>query len=212
VKHLLQKACPILPAADVQATLAEQSSAYLRVAQIEEAHAAMQKAHEGGRISEVQDRDWKMRQFYVWDPNRQSAALRPIRRSGQGGGMKREMPEQDRRRARRPGLCRAGLALMLAALASALGGGPARAKSCTVDLDEVKIIRKEILDLVKGNLRVDGDRAAAVKRKYGDALKGGPLTLDPNDFKGLLSLKGKPSPAAIQDLLGRVQSIIASCQ
>jgi catechol 2,3-dioxygenase-like lactoylglutathione lyase family enzyme len=107
MQHLLQKACPILPAADIQATLAwyadklgftvggdwgdygivhrdsvelhfwkcedralaEQSSAYLRVADIDAVHAHMLKAAEGGRISQVQDRAWKMREFYVWDPN-----------------------------------------------------------------------------------------------------------------------------------------------
>jgi catechol 2,3-dioxygenase-like lactoylglutathione lyase family enzyme len=105
--HLLQKACPILPAPDVPATLAwyrdklgfavggdwgdygivhrdsvelhfwkcadralaEQSSAYLRVADIDKLHAEMHKASEGGRISQVEDRAWKMREFYIWDPN-----------------------------------------------------------------------------------------------------------------------------------------------
>jgi catechol 2,3-dioxygenase-like lactoylglutathione lyase family enzyme len=107
MKHLLQKACPILPASDIGATLAwyrdklgftiggdwgdygivhrdsvelhfwkctdrniaEHSSAYLRVADADGARAAMLRAGEGGRISEVGDRPWKMREFYVWDPN-----------------------------------------------------------------------------------------------------------------------------------------------
>ncbi|MFI5011845.1 MAG: hypothetical protein ACHQAY_05825 [Hyphomicrobiales bacterium] len=101
---------------------------------------------------------------------------------------------------------------MLAFLAPAFVDGAAKARSCTVDLDEVQLIRKEILDLVKSNMRVDADRAGAVKRKYGDALKGGPINLDPSDFKGILSFKGKLSPALVQDLLARVQNIIASCQ
>ena len=86
------------------------------------------------------------------------------------------------------------------------------ARTCTVDLDEVQLIRKEILDLVKGGVRVDADKAGAVKRKYGDVLKGGSVAVDPNDFKGLFSMKGKPSPTLVRDLLARLQNIIASCQ
>jgi hypothetical protein len=100
----------------------------------------------------------------------------------------------------------------LALLAPAFAMSAAAARTCAVDLDEVQLIRKEILDLVKSNIRLDAERAGTVKRKYGDALKGGPVTVDPNDFKGILSLKGKPSPALVQDLLARVQTIIASCQ
>jgi hypothetical protein len=104
----------------------------------------------------------------------------------------------------------AGAAFLTAGLV--LFGGSAQAKTCTVDLDEIQLLRKEILDLVKSNAHVDADRATAVKRKYGDALKGGTVTVDPNDFKGILSLKGKPSPAVVQDLLARLQNIIASCE
>lgn len=90
--------------------------------------------------------------------------------------------------------------------------GSAQAKTCTVDLDEVQVLRKEILDIVKSNMHLDKDRAAAAKRKLGDALKGGEVTVDPNDFKGIISLKGKPSPAVVQDVLARLQNIIASCE
>ena len=91
-------------------------------------------------------------------------------------------------------------------------GSSAQAKTCTVDLDEVQVLRKEILDIVKSNMHVDKDRAAAAKRKLGDALKGGEVTVDPNDFKGIVSLKGKPSPAVVQDVLARLQNVIASCR
>jgi hypothetical protein len=105
------------------------------------------------------------------------------------------------------------LAVSFAALsAPSLFVGSAHARTCTVDLDDIQLIRKEILDLVKSNMHLDSDRVGAVKRKYGDVLKGGSVAVDPNDFKGLLSLKGKPSPAAVKDLLARVQNIIASCQ
>ncbi|MBW0004030.1 MAG: hypothetical protein JO216_11125 [Hyphomicrobiales bacterium] len=96
-------------------------------------------------------------------------------------------------------------------LALALGGS-AQAKTCSVDLDEVQTLRKEILDIAKSNLHVDKDRAAAAKRKLGDALNGGQVSVDPNDLKGIISLKGKPSPAVMQDVLARLQNIIASCQ
>jgi hypothetical protein len=95
-------------------------------------------------------------------------------------------------------------------LAGVFLAGPVHAKTCTVDLDDVQLIRKEILDLVKGSAHVDADNA--VKRKYGDLLKGGSAPFDPNDLKGLFSMKGKPSPALVKDLLARLQNIIASCQ
>jgi hypothetical protein len=90
--------------------------------------------------------------------------------------------------------------------------GGAQARTCTVDLDDVELIRKEVLDILKSNVHLDADRAGAVKRKYGDILKGGSVAVDPNDFKGLLSMKSKPSPALVKDLLARLQNIMASCQ
>jgi hypothetical protein len=96
-------------------------------------------------------------------------------------------------------------------LALALGGS-AQAKTCTVDLDEVLALRKEILDIAKSNVHVDKDRAAAAKRKLGDALNGGQVSVDANDLKGIVSLKAKPSPGVVQDVVARLQNIIASCQ
>jgi catechol 2,3-dioxygenase-like lactoylglutathione lyase family enzyme len=48
---------------------AENTSAYFRLDDIEGLHQSMLKAKEGGRIGEVQDRPWGMREFYVWDPD-----------------------------------------------------------------------------------------------------------------------------------------------
>ncbi len=48
---------------------AENTSAYVRPDDIHALHAEMAGAAEGGRISEVADRDWGMREFYVWDPD-----------------------------------------------------------------------------------------------------------------------------------------------
>jgi hypothetical protein len=128
----------------------------------------------------------------------------------EGGGMRIGRSHRIVNVARRAAL--AAAFAVSALLASAALGGAAYARTCTVDLDDVQLIRKEILDLVKSNMHLDADRAGAVKRKYGDLLKGGSVDLDPNDFKGILSMKGKPSPALLRDLLARVQNIIASCQ
>jgi len=49
--------------------IAENTSAYLRVDDVDGMHAALENAHDGGRISEVADRAWGMREFYVWDPD-----------------------------------------------------------------------------------------------------------------------------------------------
>ncbi|MCJ2083990.1 bleomycin resistance protein [Methylobacterium sp. J-090] len=49
-------------------TIAENTSAYIRVTDIESVRAGLEAAAEGGRISPVQTREWGMREFYVWDP------------------------------------------------------------------------------------------------------------------------------------------------
>jgi len=49
--------------------IAEMTSAYIRPDDIDAVHAGMQGAAEGGRISEVVERDWGMREFYIWDPD-----------------------------------------------------------------------------------------------------------------------------------------------
>jgi uncharacterized glyoxalase superfamily protein PhnB len=47
--------------------IAENTSAYIRVNDIEGVHRTMRRAAEGGKITEPQDRDWGMREFYVID-------------------------------------------------------------------------------------------------------------------------------------------------
>jgi catechol 2,3-dioxygenase-like lactoylglutathione lyase family enzyme len=49
--------------------VAEMTSAYIRPDDIDAVHASMQGAAEGGRISAPLDREWGMREFYVWDPD-----------------------------------------------------------------------------------------------------------------------------------------------
>ncbi|MDQ0507019.1 bleomycin resistance protein [Xanthobacter agilis] len=49
--------------------IAEATSVYVRVDDIDAMRAELERAADGGRISEVADRDWGMREFYVWDPD-----------------------------------------------------------------------------------------------------------------------------------------------
>ena len=49
--------------------IAEHTSAYFRVDDIDGLHATLAGANDGGRLSEVADRVWGMREFYVTDPD-----------------------------------------------------------------------------------------------------------------------------------------------
>ena len=49
--------------------IAEHTSAYFRVDDLDALHATLAGANDGGRLSEVADRAWGMREFYVWDPD-----------------------------------------------------------------------------------------------------------------------------------------------
>jgi len=49
--------------------IAENTSAYIRVDDVDAVQGGMSGAADGGRISPVTDRDWGMREFYVWDPD-----------------------------------------------------------------------------------------------------------------------------------------------
>src|SRR5207253_2147845 len=60
--------------------------------------------------------------------------------------------------------------------------------------------------------QIEPGRAAAAQKKYMQALQnGGSISIDPADLKGIVSLKGKPSKAAVRQLLARVQKIFESC-
>ena len=48
--------------------IAENTSAYIRVTDVDTVWNGLGAAAEGGRISPVQTREWGMREFYVWDP------------------------------------------------------------------------------------------------------------------------------------------------
>ncbi len=49
--------------------VAESTSAYFRVDDIDALHAMLAGANEGGTLSEPADRQWGMREFYVTDPD-----------------------------------------------------------------------------------------------------------------------------------------------
>lgn len=49
--------------------IAEATSAYIRVENIDALHSTMCGNANGGRMSVPEDRDWGMREFYVWDPD-----------------------------------------------------------------------------------------------------------------------------------------------
>jgi len=49
--------------------IAEHTSAYFNVDDVDALHATLSEANDGGRLSEVADRPWGMREFYVWDPD-----------------------------------------------------------------------------------------------------------------------------------------------
>ena len=49
--------------------IAENTSAYIRVDDVDGLRPQLAKAAEGGRISPVESREWGMREFYVWDPS-----------------------------------------------------------------------------------------------------------------------------------------------
>jgi len=49
--------------------IAENSGAYFRVDDVEAVFSSMTQAADGGRISAPRDREWGMREFYVWDPD-----------------------------------------------------------------------------------------------------------------------------------------------
>jgi catechol 2,3-dioxygenase-like lactoylglutathione lyase family enzyme len=49
--------------------IAEHTSAYFGVDDIDGLHASLAAANDGGALSEVADREWGMREFYVTDPD-----------------------------------------------------------------------------------------------------------------------------------------------
>ncbi|MGQ0446346.1 MAG: bleomycin resistance protein [Beijerinckiaceae bacterium] len=48
--------------------IAENTSAFIRVRDIGEVHRQLSAASDGGKVSELQSREWGMREFCIWDP------------------------------------------------------------------------------------------------------------------------------------------------
>ena len=103
--------------------------------------------------------------------------------------------------------------ISLAAAAAILAVSAAQARTCTVEVEDLQQIKAGAMALVAQNVSLDGDKAARAERKIRQALQGGgPISIDPNEFKGAVRMKGTPSKAAVRDLVARVQKIIETCK
>ena len=49
--------------------LAESTAIYVRSDDVDALYGTLGRASEGGRIAPPVDREWGMREFYIWDPN-----------------------------------------------------------------------------------------------------------------------------------------------
>src|SRR4051812_37154915 len=101
-----------------------------------------------------------------------------------------------------------GLALVLACL----GPTGAQARTCAIEVEELREIRRLALELAGQNLKIDPGRAAAAQKKYMQALQsGGSISIDPADLDGDPSPNGQPPNArALQPLRG-VPKVFRSC-
>ena len=104
------------------------------------------------------------------------------------------------------------LTIALVAGALALGATAAQARTCTVEVEDLQQIKAGVTALVAQNVTVDPDKAARAERKIRQALQGGSISIDPNEFKGAVRMKGTPSKAAVRDLLARIQKIVETCK
>ena len=103
--------------------------------------------------------------------------------------------------------------MLLATAAVVLAATAAQARTCTVEVEDLQQIKVGAMALVAQNVTVDSDKAARAERKIRQALQGGgPVSIDPNEFKGAVRMKGTPSKAAVRDLVARVQKIIETCK
>lgn len=109
------------------------------------------------------------------------------------------------KRPRALGSCAAGVLL------SSLAVTAAEARTCAVDVDELREIRRLAIDLAGKSMTVDRDRAREAQRKVGQALRDGSVSLDVGELKGLVRPKGKLPKEAVQQLAGRILKIYASC-
>ena len=87
----------------------------------------------------------------------------------------------------------------------------AQAKTCTVDLDDLKRVRREASLMLHDGLRVDRNRAKALRNKYLDGLKTGEIDFDPRDLEGVISGRPKLSKELVQELLAEIEKIVETC-
>src|SRR5579883_575685 len=102
------------------------------------------------------------------------------------------MGEPHLRRTIRTGVAAGSLPLLL------LASVPAQARTCTIDLDDLKQVREEITHLLRDNVHVQSGRWKVLRRKYLEGLDSGDVRLDLKDLKGAVSGRGRPSKALVE--------------
>ncbi len=89
----------------------------------------------------------------------------------------------------------------------------AQARTCAVEVEDLQQIKAGVTALVSQNVTVDPDKAARAERRIRQALQGGgPITINPNELKGAVRMKGTPSKTAVRDLVARIQKIVETCK
>jgi hypothetical protein len=102
--------------------------------------------------------------------------------------------------------------LLVALAFGLLAATTAQARTCTVEVEDLQQIKAGAMALVAQNVTIDGDKAARAERKIRQALQGGSISIDPNEFKAAVRMKGTPSKAAVRDLVARIQKIVETCK
>jgi hypothetical protein len=95
----------------------------------------------------------------------------------------------------------------------ALMGTAAQARTCAVEVEDLQAIKLRAVELAMQNVSIDSGKAKSAERQVRRALEGGgPISIDMNELKGAVRMKGTPSKAALRDLVARVQKIIETCK
>jgi hypothetical protein len=89
----------------------------------------------------------------------------------------------------------------------------AHARTCAVEVEDLQAIKLRAVEIAMQNVSVDPGKAKSAERQVRRALDGGgPISIDLNELKGAVRMKGTPSKAALRDLVMRVQKIIETCK
>jgi hypothetical protein len=103
--------------------------------------------------------------------------------------------------------------LLVALAFGLLAATTAQARTCAVEVEDLQQIKAGVTAILAQNVTVDRDKAKAAERQIRQALQGGgSVSIDPNEFKGAVRMKGTPSKAAVRDLVARIQKIVETCK